>query len=406
VADLAADRHFLFLQGPHGTFFARLGVALGARGHAVTRVNLCGGDRLDWSGAGAVDYRGRARDWPDFAERLMRGGGVTDLVLFGDCRPYHLAVREPARRLGVRVHVLEEGYIRPDHVTVERDGVNGHSSLPRDPARVLALASDLPPVPPPAAVPSSFGYRARRTLAHALATGAGRWRFPCYRTHRPALPAAEALGWALRRLGRATARRRTARAWNAVRGRSFFLLPLQLDGDPQLSVHSPFPGMADALERVVTSFAAHAPPDAHLLVKRHPLDGSLTDWAARVARAAKAGRADARVHYLPGMDVAELVAAARGVVTVNSTVGTLALNAGVPVCVLGEAVYAVPGLVHADSLDSFWQAPELPDAVLWDAFRRVLLDRCLVPGGYGSDEGVALLVEGVAERLLRERAWD
>ena len=54
-------RSFLFLQGPHGAFFHKLGEALQARGHCVTRVNLCGGDWMDWR-AGAVNYRGRTSD--------------------------------------------------------------------------------------------------------------------------------------------------------------------------------------------------------------------------------------------------------------------------------------------------------------------------------------------------------
>ncbi len=38
----------LFLQGPHGPFFRRLGRALARRGDRVVRVNCCGGDVVDW----------------------------------------------------------------------------------------------------------------------------------------------------------------------------------------------------------------------------------------------------------------------------------------------------------------------------------------------------------------------
>jgi capsular polysaccharide export protein len=41
-------RSFLFLQGPPGPFFARLGAALQAAGHAVHRINFNGGDRVSW----------------------------------------------------------------------------------------------------------------------------------------------------------------------------------------------------------------------------------------------------------------------------------------------------------------------------------------------------------------------
>lgn len=409
------DRSFLFLQGPHGAFFFRLGEALAREGHAVHRVNLNGGDRHDWpardgaNNLGATDYRGTLSDWPSFVEAMLAERGVTDLVLFGDCRPYHAAAHQAATAAGARVHVVEEGYIRPDYMTVERDGVNGHSRLPRDPDAYRRAAAKLPPEGPPPFVPSSFDYRARQTFRHGLAALTGRWRFPHYRGHRTIAAPAEALGWALRWLGRGVARRRTERASARFVGRPYFALPLQLDTDYQLRVHAPFATVEEALAHAVASFAAHAPADTHLVVKRHPLDGSLTNWAAIVARLARDHHIADRLHYLPGRDTSWLVSEALGVVTVNSTVGTLALNAGVPVCVLGEAVYAIPGIVHPGPLDGFWTAPQAPDPDLYAAFRRVLLDRVLVAGGYGSDEGIAMLVQGTRDRLLRPEdstAWD
>lgn len=47
-----APRRFLFLQGPPGPFFAALAAALAARGCAIHRINLCGGDQHDWPGHG------------------------------------------------------------------------------------------------------------------------------------------------------------------------------------------------------------------------------------------------------------------------------------------------------------------------------------------------------------------
>jgi len=391
-------RSFLFLQGPHGTFFYRLGQALAAKGQVVHRVNLNGGDRRDWPGE-ATDFRGRFGEWALFVDRFLDENGVTDLVLFGDCRPYHAAAHGMASLRGVRVHVLEEGYLRPDYMTLEEGGVNGHSRLSRDPDWWRGAAEALSPADADPFVPSSFDYRRRQTVRHAAAMLGQAWRFPHYRPHRPAAAPVEALGWALRWAGRGRAGGLTERATRALGDRPYFLLPLQLDGDYQLRTHSPFSGMAEALHYVVRSFAARAPQEARLVVKRHPLDGGLTDWNASVARAAGRYGVGERVHYMPGRDTAQLVEGAAGVVTVNSTVGTLALRGGKPVCVLGDAVYAVPGLVHGGRLDDFWTSPAAPDPALFDAFRRVLLDRVLIAGGYGSDAGVEMLVDGAVRRL-------
>ena len=103
------------------------------------------------------------------------------------------------------------------------------------------------------------------------------------------------------------------------------------------------------------------------------------------------------------LDIAQVVGRSLGVVTVNSTVGTLALNKGKPVLVLGHAVYKVPGVVYRGTLDEFWLDPGAPDQTLYAAFRRVLIDRCLIRGGLLSDQGLDMLVNNAVERLCDER---
>ena len=399
-------REFLFLQGLAGPFFGRLGRALAAAGHGVHRVNFHGGDKLFWPLRGAVDFAGRPEAWPGFLARLIAERGVTDIVLFGDCRPMHRAAIAVAARMQVGVQVFEEGYIRPDWVTLERDGVNGHSTLPRNAAYDLEAAQSLPPLPADAGLgmPSSFGRRARQDVAYNVSALLTAWRFPHYRTHRPWPAMVEYAGWIRQLARRKAAARRAAAALNALRadGRPCFVFPLQLDCDYQVRQHSPFQGMAPAIAHVLDSFAAHAPADSMLAVKAHPLDNGLVDWRRRTLRAAAERGLSDRLVFLEAGDIAELMAGARGVVTINSTSGTVALAAGVPVIVLGRAVYDVPGATFAGSLAEFWQAPGAPDAAVFDAVRRVLAHRCLVRGGFFSDAGLDALIEGSMRRLLAQ----
>jgi capsular polysaccharide export protein len=256
-------RSILLLQGPAGWCFARLAQALLARGHTVHKVNFNLGDRVFWRGPPATAYRGRAADWADQCARLIRIHRVTDLVLFGDCRPLHQAAIAVATRLGVRVLVAEEGYIRPDWVTFEPHGVNGNSTLPRDPAWYLTQAARLRPPPEAVPVQYSFARRAIEDLVYGIGAVAGLLAYPFYRTHRPWHPLLEYAGWAWQLLRRGHHRRRGARALAllAASGRPYFLFPLQLDCDYQLRAHSPFVGQDAAIERVLGSFARSAPPD-------------------------------------------------------------------------------------------------------------------------------------------------
>jgi len=209
----------------------------------------------------------------------------------------------------------------------------------------------------------------------------------------------EGFGW-LWKFSRNRSRSRTAdKVLRSVENKPLFLLPLQLSGDFQIRTHSPFPDMQSAASYVIDSFAAHAPADCHLLLKAHPLDCSFYDWARFVRRHAVRLGLEGRLHFIDGGDLEEMVKSARGLVCVNSTSATLALAEGTPVCTVGEAIYDMPGLTHQRHLDSFWVDPTPPEPGLYAAFRRVLVDRCLVRGGLASESAVTILVESIVERL-------
>jgi capsular polysaccharide export protein len=393
-------RQFLFLQGLPGDFFARLARRLTALGCGVHRINFNGGDLVDWPLPNGVNFRGRPDGWPPFLARFLRAHAITDIVLFGDCRPQHRAARAAAEGLGIQVHVFEEGYLRPDWVTLERGGVNGFSPLPTDPAWYRATARRLPPLTPAPPLPSSVRGRVTATLRYYAAAALHAWSFPHYRTHRPWPAWVEAYGWALRGARRLAA----PGAVDAARLRRqgpYVLLPLQLDSDYQLRSHSDFEAMLPALTLAVASFAAHAPANLRLVVKAHPLDNGLRDWRRLTLACAAAFGAAERVVFVGHGDITDLVRASDGIITVNSTTGALALAAGRPVFVLGRAVYDLPGLTHQGPLSSFWSRREAPDPELYDAFQRVLADRCLLRGGFYHAASGPALVAAAAARMLR-----
>jgi capsular polysaccharide export protein len=397
----AASRGVLFLQGMATRFFERLGGALMARGHAVHRVNFNGGDRAFWRLPGGLDFCGPEHEWPEFLERLLVEKAISDIILFGDCRPLHSAAIRVAEARFLRIHVVEEGYLRPDWITFEEGGVNGHSALPRDPGWYRERARTLPAWQDPPAVPGSFRRRAVEDIVYTTASMAGMWRFPYYATHRPYHQLIEYAGWLRRLTLRRRAERRSAAAIEALSEgpEPLFFFPFQLDCDYQVRVHSPFRAMHLAIEHVLKSFAAHAPRRAGLVVKLHPLDSGLVDWAAITGHlAAELGIAE-RLTILDGGDLGKLLARKPAVVTVNSTVGTLALACGLPVIALGKAIYDIAGLTFQGELDEFWHSPTRPDAVLFDAFRRVLAARCLIPGSFFNEAGLAIAVDAAVERL-------
>jgi capsular polysaccharide export protein len=393
------DRGFLFLQGMPTRFFERLGSALIARGHTVRRVNFNGGDRMFWRLPNSVDFRGPEYEWPEFLDHLVTKQAISDIILFGDCRPLHRAAMRVAEGHRLLVHVVEEGYMRPDWITFEEGGVNGFSLLPKDPHWYRERARDLPEWKRPPSVPGSFRRRAFEDVLYNFASMTAVWRFPHYKTHRPYHQVIEYAGW-LRRLALIRkSERQAAAAIEALTGEPIYFFPLQLDCDYQMRVHSPFRATALAIDFVLCSFSRHAPPTSRLVVKLHPMDSGLVDWAGMVGHIAVEHMVAERVTVIDGGELPKVLARARAVVTVNSTVGSEALARGLPVIALGKAVYDMPGLTYQGDLDRFWTEAEPPDAELFDAFRRVLAARCMIPGSLFSETGLRLAVDAAIQRL-------
>ncbi len=398
------ERQILMLQGPASFFFSALARALRACGAEVHKIHLCPGDRLFWRGGGAVAFRGRPADWVDFLIPHAASRKITDLVCLGDGRSWHSAAIRALRPLGIRIHVVEQGYLRPHWLTIEPDGTGGNSRFPKDPARITRLANEneAPAAPD---FRTSFAAYAAMDVAYNLSNVmVGPLFYPHYRTHALDSPWREWTGWIGKALRRPRRRRVLSKAELrlASHAGAFYLLPLQLETDFQIRMHGPNEGMRGILRKVIVSFARNAPPDMVLVVKVHPLDNGWTPWQGLLAEfSQEAGIAD-RTIFFDGGDLSALLDRATGVVTVNSTVGLSAIQAGVPVMALGKAIYNIPGLCHQGGLDEFWNADASVDTIRLNALVTALAATIQVPGGFDG-EGVQPGADAMAERILAPR---
>jgi capsular polysaccharide export protein len=388
---------FLFLQGPACLFFSELGARLQSRGHRVSRINFNGGDRAFWRLPGAVDYLGDHAGFFSFIVSQFAQRSITDLVLLGDCRPLHKLAIKAAGFFGIRTHIFEEGYVRPNWITLEQHGVNGFSALPRDIGAFLKAADRLPPQPAPVEVPAKFPRRAAEDVLYSIATMVLSWRYRNYRRHWPYGQLAEYFHGGRRLISRMLTRRRRERAIAGIISRGgYYVFPMQVDVDSQILFHSQFKGQAEVIALVLRSFAEKAPPDSILVVTEHPLETSPTDWKYLVAKLAAAFGVESRVKFFPGGSPLELLARSRGIVVVNSTTGHQGLELGVPVIALSPAVFNIEGITFQDGLDRFWTEARPADAAWIEAYRKVVIHQTQLNGGFFSKRGIAL---GVANAV-------
>lgn len=395
--------HIVFLQGMPSPFFQRVGHCLVERGWRVTRINLCPGDWLFWHDQYSVAYRGSYTAWPDYIRAFFQREQVSDLMLLGEQRYYHREAVAVAQELGIRVTVTDFGYLRPDWITLERDGMSGASHFPKDPQEIHALAQQ--------AVVLDWGARftdnalqmavgdLSYNFSNLLAWALG---FPRYRRsdrRPPTIPYTIASGWRL--LGNRLRQRRITQQVEEITGGSqpYYLFPIQLNFDFQIIAYSPFPQMEDALERVFVSFARHAPPESLLVVKEHPWDPALPNWERYVRRRARELGLAERIRYLRGGQLNQLIQKARGVVLVNSSTALRVLQLHRPLQVLGSAVFDIPGLSHQGGLDRFWTEGREPDPQLREDFFTALAATVQVRGVFFQEPGLSEAVIETCQRL-------
>lgn len=408
TGDSACSRQtILFMQGPISPFFAELGAALERDGHRVLRVNLNLGDWLFWhafsGGAGQVfDYRGRASDWPRYIADLLVREHVTDLILLGEQRSYQRAAIQAAKSLNVAVTVTDFGYLRPDWITLEPDGMSGESRLPRHAWGIRALANQAPPADLSRRYEDSFILQTVWDVLFHIVMLLGRPFYPFYQSYHIHHPLVNYLGTAWRMLRTGANGRRAEKLIDSLEAckAAYWVVPMQMEVDFSIRAYSPFPDMWTALQEIIESFAKHAPATDRLVIKLHPLDPGLRNWRRLIRHFAAHMGVVERVSFIDGGSLDRLLARARGVVTINSTVGIWALRAGIPVKTLGQAVYNIDGLVFSGSIDRFWRTAERPDAGLIEAFIRAIADTIQLRGVYYGKTGRQAGVAAAMKRLL------
>lgn len=359
-----------------GPFFWRLRKDFEDIGARVAKINFCPADTLFYP-CGATTYRGTLADWPVFLEDTLSALNVDAIFLFGDCRPYHAVAREVAYRRGVELFVFEEGYLRPDYITIERGGVNKHSSVPRNLEAFSmfeygALSWNTQAFQPRHA----FLHMSVYAMVYSVVNALGGWLFPHYAHHRPLHPVREACAWVrggFRKHWFLARERELMKRFTAQLSGRYFLVPLQVHNDAQVTTHSGFGSVEEFIATVVESFARYGEPRDAIVFKHHPMDRAYREYGQLMAELTRSYGLEGRLYYVHDLHLPTLLDHARGTVVINSTAGLSSLLHGTPVITLGDPIYNLPGLAFQGTLEQFWREPGTFDTELHQRFRNWLL---------------------------------
>ncbi|MFB6348382.1 capsule biosynthesis protein [Moraxella sp. ZJ142] len=378
---LLEHRRILLLQGKMGVFFCRFATFLMDGGRMVHKINFNAGDAFFYCHKDKMsNYRGKLDEFDSFLQQIIKQHQIDAVVCFNDCRPYHTIAKAVCGRLGTSFFVFEEGYLRPDYITLEEHGINGYSQL--NPAMIanFAAANDKPKY-----TANRFWRLCAASMLYYLIVFLCQWRYPHYMHYRGLSIGQEMLAWTiapLRKLMRYYPDKRLQKQLTEQASGRYYLVSLQVHNDSQITHHSDYADVVDFIDEVLLSFAKHAPDGTQLMFKHHPLDRGHRDYKKRIAKAASELGIAGRVHYGCDGHLPTLIRHSIGMITVNSTTGLQSIYHKKPTKVMGRALYDIKGLTDQKPLDQFWANPTPPDHAFYLKFREYLIEQTQINGSF------------------------
>ncbi len=366
--DFYKGKNVLLLQGPRGPFFWRLAKDLEKAGANVYKINFNGGD-LFFYPKKAINFRGTMKEWKKFLTSFLEEYKIDIVLFFSELRFMHRVAMEVCKEKGILFGIFEEGYIRPNYITLDICGVNGSSLIAQFAERSFRV-EDLPmidfidkrKIDHPISVGNAFIHEILYAIVYYIAANLFKPLFPHYKHHRslyfPNSILKEAVPWFLvlfkKPWQNLTEKPIRNKIYRELKGK-YYLVPLQVYNDSQILFYSPFRDVKEFIKFVIESFANYAPTNTYLVFKHHPKDRAYRNYKRYIKELASEFKVRERVFYIHDAHLPTLIDNSIGVVVINSSVGFQALDHNKPTIVLGKAVYKFKDVVWPGTLNEFWR---------------------------------------------------
>lgn len=376
-------KNVLLLQSQF-IFFWRLAKDLKGIAKSVHKINFNGGDWIFYP-FGAVNYTGEPNRIGEFLIEYVKRHKIDAVVMFNDCKQVHSIAKRVLSDM-VEIYVFEQGYIRPDFITFERDGVNGFSKIPKHPDFYRNL--DIEPFSKISfkrvgkVSTQRFLYSLTYLIFFLLLK-------PLFRSSDFSVPNILRYAFGLIRGGikgkfYEIIEKTKVSSYIKRNSGKYYFVPLQMSIDSQIKVHSPYRDVYGFIKDVLTSFSKHAPDDTFLVLKQHPFDIGLNRYDEFIRDLSTELKISNRVQYFKTGNIYSLISNSIGCVMINSTCGVTSIILGKPVIALGKAIYNIEGITYTGELDKFWRDAFTfkPDRELSEKFLSYIIKKTQINGSF------------------------
>ncbi len=376
------NRKILILQGPIGPFFYHLSKQLIKNQNQVYKINFNGGDFLFYPFK-AKAYCGSLENLKSFLQEFCKTHHIDCMMMFNDCRPIHKVAIKVAQSLKIQTYIFEEGYIRPNFITFEKEGVNANSTLSKDPNFYLTYQGNLQS--PQKDVLHSFRNMAWFAFLYWFGAFLLGWYFN-NKLHHRSLSFTEMFPWFLSLFRKYWYHfsQREDRELILDSKKNYFTLILQVYNDTQIKNHFEGRRIENFIKNSIRSFAKYSKKQHFLVIKHHPMDRGYKNYKKFIRRQSKKYNVTTRVIYIHEIHLPTLLKNSLGCIVINSTTGLSSLLHKCPTKVCGSAFYNIHGLTYQESLNKFWKAAKKfkINQPLFEHFRNYLIDNVQINGSF------------------------
>lgn len=386
IDNLLKSKKVLLLQGPMGDFFQRFANWLTSNDIECYKINFNAGDRYFYKTTKNVfDYKGKLDLFSEWLQSFVNQNDIDAMVCFGDCRDYHQQAKFVARKLEINFFAFEEGYIRPNYITFEQDGVNFFSRFLTYFEQQNKKKTNIKENTTIYDVQHDHAKLFKSIFLYYLMWVTFSFQYPYYQHHRGIRPIKELYFYCLsglRRLKNKYVEPKIFDSFIKSYSNNYFVFALQVHNDFQIREHSDLKEVEKYIDLVLKNFSQNADSTKHLVLKHHPMDRGYRNYKKLILRRSQEYKIEGRVHYFCDIHLPTLLKYSLGLVTVNSTTGIQALFHKIPVKVLGRAIYNLPKLTNQYSLSQFWDNPDVVDYKYFQYFRKNLIEYSQLNGSY------------------------
>jgi len=120
-----------------------------------------------------------------------------------------------------------------------------------------------------------------------------------------------------------------------------------------------------------------------LVIKHHPMDRGKVDYSSFIKEVCFHINLDRKkIIYVYDINLPEVIKGAKGSITINSTVGLQSLHHGVPVKIMGSAMYDFEGLTYQGSLEDFWIDQNPVNNTNFEHYRQYIINKTQITGSF------------------------